>query len=231
MHYDARSPAAGPHLVQLSPGKRERGGVRPERPGLREGPGEPPRRGRTAAPPAAASDSAKLLAAAWGQPLVLTTFRSAAASANREACVRAVAQLLPLAMTSSACDQRRQAHPLAPSAAARRPQALTCQPALGVASELIVAAGRHQHSSPTPESAAPEHLLTRRAVPRCGRELVERSSGGSGIRDLRRPRSTTTPSPGNKEGRPDYDLREISWVAIAEGLIRRWWTCTATPTR
>ncbi|OJX96116.1 MAG: galactonate dehydratase [Micrococcales bacterium 73-15] len=78
---------------------------------------------------------------------------------------------------------------------------ITANPALGVASDLLVAYGARSVLAETPEVYGAEHLLTRRAVsPEVGRRLIDRiawwreyAAAGGGTLD-------NNPSPGNKAG-------------------------------
>ncbi|MBT0773347.1 altronate dehydratase [Kineosporia sp. J2-2] len=78
---------------------------------------------------------------------------------------------------------------------------ITANPALGIASDLLVAAGGTSVLAETPEVFGAEHLLTRRATsPEVGRRLLERiewwkeyAAAGGGSLD-------NNPSPGNKAG-------------------------------
>jgi altronate hydrolase len=78
---------------------------------------------------------------------------------------------------------------------------LTANPALGIASDRLVASGGTSILAETPEVFGAEHLLTRRAVrPQVGRRLLERldwwqeyARAGGGSLD-------NNPSPGNKAG-------------------------------
>jgi len=78
---------------------------------------------------------------------------------------------------------------------------ITANPALGIASDRLVAAGGTSILAETPEVFGAEHLLTRRAVrPEVGRRLLERidwwqeyARAGGGSLD-------NNPSPGNKAG-------------------------------
>ena len=78
---------------------------------------------------------------------------------------------------------------------------ITANPALGVASDLLVAAGGTSVLAETPEVFGAEHLLTRRAVSReVGQQLLDRIAwwqnyvaAGGGTLD-------NNPSPGNKTG-------------------------------
>jgi arabinonate dehydratase len=94
---------------------------------------------------------------------------------------------------------------------------VTANPALGVASDLLVAAGGTTILTETPEVYGAEHLLTRRARTRAiGEKLVaqirwwERYAGMFGVQ------LDNNPSPGNKEGGLTT-IYEKSLGAIAKG--------------
>ncbi|MFV0426274.1 MAG: UxaA family hydrolase [Beutenbergiaceae bacterium] len=94
---------------------------------------------------------------------------------------------------------------------------ITANPALGLASDWLVAAGGTSVLAETPEVYGAEHLLTRRAVrPEVGRKLLDRlqwwreyTAAGGGTMD-------NNPSPGNKAGGLTTIL-EKSLGAVAKG--------------
>ncbi len=94
---------------------------------------------------------------------------------------------------------------------------ITANPALGVASDWLVAMGGTSVLAETPEVYGAEHLLTSRAVsPQVGRKLLERidwwkdyTAAGQGTLD-------NNPSPGNKAGGLTTIL-EKSLGAVAKG--------------
>lgn len=94
---------------------------------------------------------------------------------------------------------------------------ITANPALGRASDLLVAAGGTSVLAETPEVFGAEHLLTRRAVSeQVGRRLLDRldwwqqyAAAGGGTLD-------NNPSPGNKAGGLTTIL-EKSLGAVAKG--------------
>ncbi len=94
---------------------------------------------------------------------------------------------------------------------------ITANPALGIASDLLVAAGGTSILGETPEVFGAEHLLTRRAVRKeVGQRLLERidwwreyTKAGGGSMD-------NNPSPGNKAGGLTTIL-EKSLGAVAKG--------------
>jgi altronate hydrolase len=78
---------------------------------------------------------------------------------------------------------------------------VTANPALGVASDLLVAQGGTSILGETPEIYGAEHLLTRRAVSReVGEKLVERIKWWEWYTGIFGAQINNNPSPGNKEG-------------------------------
>ncbi len=78
---------------------------------------------------------------------------------------------------------------------------VTANPALGVASDLIVQQGGTSILGETTEIYGAEHLLTRRAVtPDVGQKLVDRIKWWEGYTSMFGAEINNNPSPGNKEG-------------------------------
>lgn len=78
---------------------------------------------------------------------------------------------------------------------------VTANPALGIASDLIVQQGGTTILGETPEIYGAEHLLTRRAVTKeVGEKLVERIKWWEWYTSLFGAEINNNPSPGNKEG-------------------------------
>jgi altronate hydrolase len=78
---------------------------------------------------------------------------------------------------------------------------VTANPALGVASDLIVQQGGTSILGETPEIYGAEHILTRRAVSQAiGEKLVERIKWWEWYTSLFGAEINNNPSPGNKEG-------------------------------
>jgi len=78
---------------------------------------------------------------------------------------------------------------------------VTANPALGVASDLVVQQGGTSILGETPEIYGAEHLLTRRAVSReVGEKLVERIKWWEWYTGVFGTEINNNPSPGNKEG-------------------------------
>ena len=94
---------------------------------------------------------------------------------------------------------------------------VTANPALGVASDLLVAQGGTSILAETPEIYGAEHLLTRRAVSRAvGEKLVERIKWWEWYTGIFGTEINNNPSPGNKEGGLTT-IYEKSLGAIAKG--------------
>jgi altronate hydrolase/galactarate dehydratase len=94
---------------------------------------------------------------------------------------------------------------------------ITANPALGAASDLIVAHGGTTILSETPEIYGAEHLLTRRAVNReVGEKIVERIKWWEDYTARNGGEMDNNPSPGNKKGGLTTIL-EKSLGAVAKG--------------
>jgi altronate hydrolase len=94
---------------------------------------------------------------------------------------------------------------------------VTANPALGVASDLLVAHGGTSIIGETPEIYGAEHLLTRRAISRAvGEKLVERIKWWEWYTGIFGAEINNNPSPGNKDGGLTT-IYEKSLGAIAKG--------------
>ncbi|GHC65152.1 UxaA family hydrolase [Neogemmobacter tilapiae] len=94
---------------------------------------------------------------------------------------------------------------------------ITANPALGVASDLLVAHGGTTILSETSEIYGAEHLLTRRAVsPEVGEKLIERIHWWEDYTQRNKGEMNNNPSPGNKKGGLTTIL-EKSLGAVAKG--------------
>ena len=94
---------------------------------------------------------------------------------------------------------------------------ITANPALGVASDMIVAHGGTTILAETPEVYGAEHLLTRRAVStEVGERLVERIKWWEKYTAINGGQMDNNPSPGNKRGGLTTIL-EKSLGAVAKG--------------
>jgi altronate hydrolase len=94
---------------------------------------------------------------------------------------------------------------------------VTANPALGVASDLLIAHGGTSIIGETPEIYGAEHLLTRRAISRpVGEKLVERIKWWEWYTSIFGVEINNNPSPGNKDGGLTT-IYEKSLGAIAKG--------------
>jgi altronate hydrolase len=135
-------------------------------------------------------------------PLVLTIQECGGIGKTVDAGVKAVAELLP-----SVNEIRRQTLPAkhlilgTNCGGSDGNSGVTANPALGVASDMIVAQGGISIIGETPEIYGAEHLLTRRAVSReVGEKLVERIKWWEWYTGIFGAQINNNPSPGNKEG-------------------------------
>jgi altronate hydrolase len=151
-------------------------------------------------------------------PVVLSIQECGGIGKTVEAGVRAVAELLP-----SVNDVKRTNLPAAHlilgtnCGGSDGNSGVTANPALGVASDLLVAQGGASVLAETPEIYGAEHLLTRRAVSReVGEKLVERIKWWEWYTGVFGAEINNNPSPGNKEGGLTT-IYEKSLGAIAKG--------------
>jgi altronate hydrolase len=152
------------------------------------------------------------------KPLVLTIQECGGIGRTVEAGVRALAELLP-----QVNDVRRTELPASKIVLGTNcggsdgNSGVTANPALGVASDLLVAQGGTSIIGETPEIYGAEHLLTRRAVSReVGEKLVERIKWWEWYTGIFGAEINNNPSPGNKEGGLTT-IYEKSLGAIAKG--------------
>src|SRR5262245_9533550 len=152
------------------------------------------------------------------KPLVLTIQECGGIARTVEAGVRAIAELLP-----QVNDVRRTTLPASRLVLGTNcggsdgNSGVTANPALGVASDLLVAQGGTSILGETPEIYGAEHLLTRRAVSRAvGEKLVERIKWWEWYTGVFGAEINNNPSPGNKEGGLTT-IYEKSLGAIAKG--------------
>src|SRR5262249_47296042 len=151
-------------------------------------------------------------------PLVLTIQEGGGIAKTVEAGVRAVADLLP--RVNDVKRTRLSADKLVLGTncgGSDGNSGVTANPALGVASDLLVAQGGTSVLGETPEIYGAEHLLTRRAVSRAvGEKLVERIKWWEWYTGIFGAEINNNPSPGNKEGGLTT-IYEKSLGAIAKG--------------
>ena len=109
---------------------------------------------------------------------------------------------------------------------------VTANPALGVASDLIVQQGGTSILGETPEIYGAEHILTRRAVSKeVGEKLVERIKWWEWYTVHVRRGDQQQPQPRQQGGRPDHDLREVARRDRQGRLDRDGGRVTTTPNR
>jgi altronate hydrolase len=136
------------------------------------------------------------------KPLVLTIQECGGIRKTVDAGVQALAELLP-----QVNDVRRTKLPASKlilgtnCGGSDGNSGVTANPALGVASDLLVAQGGTSILGETPEIYGAEHLLTRRAVSRAvGERLVERIKWWEWYAGIFGAEINNNPSVGNKEG-------------------------------
>jgi altronate hydrolase len=152
------------------------------------------------------------------KPIVLSIQECGGIGKTVEAGVRAVAELLPRVN-----DVKRTRLPASHLTLGTNcggsdgNSGVTANPALGVASDLLVAQGGTSVLAETPEIYGAEHLLTRRAISReVGEKLVERIKWWEWYTGVFGAEINNNPSPGNKEGGLTT-IYEKSLGAIAKG--------------
>jgi altronate hydrolase len=152
------------------------------------------------------------------KPLVLTIQECGGISKTVDAGVRLIAELLP--QVNDVRQTRLPASHLVLGTncgGSDGNSGVTANPALGVASDLLVAQGGTSVIGETPEIYGAEHLLTRRAVSReVGEKLVERIKWWEWYTSVFGTQINNNPSPGNKEGGLTT-IYEKSLGAIAKG--------------
>src|SRR5579883_1169147 len=137
-----------------------------------------------------------------GTPLALSIQECGGIGKTVEAGVKAVAEMLPRVN-----DVRRVQLPAkhlilgTNCGGSDGNSGVTANPALGVASDLMVQQGGTSILGETPEIYGAEHVLTRRAVSReVGEKLVERIKWWEWYTSIFGAEINNNPSPGNKEG-------------------------------
>jgi altronate hydrolase len=152
------------------------------------------------------------------KPVVLSIQECGGIARTVEAGVRAVAELLP--RVNEVKRTRLPACHLVLGTncgGSDGNSGVTANPALGVASDMLVAQGGTSVLGETPEIYGAEHLLTRRAVSRdVGEKLVERIKWWEWYTGIFGAEINNNPSPGNKEGGLTT-IYEKSLGAIAKG--------------
>lgn len=151
-------------------------------------------------------------------PLVLTIQECGGIGKTVDAGVRAVAELLPRVNEVKRTKLSADRIVLGTNCGGSDGNSgVTANPALGVASDLLVAQGGTSIIGETPEIYGAEHLLTRRAVSRAvGEKLVERIKWWEWYTGIFGAEINNNPSPGNKDGGLTT-IYEKSLGAIAKG--------------
>jgi altronate hydrolase len=152
------------------------------------------------------------------KPLVLTIQECGGIGKTVEAGVRVIAELLPRVNGTQRTRLSADKIMLGTNCGGSDGNSgVTANPALGTASDLIVAQGGTSIIGETPEIYGAEHLLTRRAVSReVGEKLVERIKWWEWYTGIFGAEINNNPSPGNKEGGLTT-IYEKSLGAIAKG--------------
>jgi altronate hydrolase len=152
------------------------------------------------------------------RPLVLTIQECGGIARTVEAGVRAIAEMLPQVNAMHRVQLPASKLVLGTNCGGSDGNSgVTANPALGVASDLLVAQGGTSIIGETPEIYGAEHLLTRRAVSRAvGEKLVERIKWWEWYTGIFGAEINNNPSPGNKEGGLTT-IYEKSLGAIAKG--------------
>ncbi|HEY7313266.1 MAG TPA: altronate dehydratase family protein [Gemmataceae bacterium] len=152
------------------------------------------------------------------KPLVITIQECGGIRKTVESGVRAIAELLPRINDVKRTRLSADKIVLGTNCGGSDGNSgVTANPALGVASDLLVAQGGVSIIGETPEIYGAEHLLTRRAASRAvGEKLVERIKWWEWYTSIFGAEINNNPSPGNKEGGLTT-IYEKSLGAIAKG--------------
>jgi altronate hydrolase len=135
-------------------------------------------------------------------PLALSIQECGGIGKTVEAGVKAVAELLPRVSEARRVQLSAKHIILGTNCGGSDGNSgVTANPALGVASDLIVQQGGTSILGETPEIYGAEHILTRRAVSKeVGEKLVERIKWWEWYTSMFGAEINNNPSPGNKEG-------------------------------
>ncbi|MGH7223962.1 MAG: UxaA family hydrolase, partial [Gemmataceae bacterium] len=152
------------------------------------------------------------------KPLVISIQECGGIGKTVEAGVRAIAELLPHVNEVKRTRLSADKIVLGTNCGGSDGNSgVTANPALGIASDLLVAQDGVSILGETPEIYGAEHLLTRRAVSRAvGEKLVERIKWWEWYTGIFGAEINNNPSPGNKEGGLTT-IYEKSLGAIAKG--------------
>jgi altronate hydrolase len=151
-------------------------------------------------------------------PTVLSIQECGGIGKTVEAGVRAVAEMLPRANDARRTKLPAQHLILGTNCGGSDGNSgVTANPALGVASDLLIQQGGTSILGETPEIYGAEHLLTRRAVSRAvGEKLIERIKWWEWYTGVFGAEINNNPSPGNKDGGLTT-IYEKSLGAVAKG--------------
>lgn len=152
------------------------------------------------------------------QPLVLTIQECGGIAKTVDAGVQAIAELLPRVNDVKRVSLQADKLILGTNCGGSDGNSgVTANPALGVASDMLVAQGGISIIGETPEIYGAEHILTRRAVTKeVGEKLVERIKWWEWYTGIWGAEINNNPSPGNKDGGLTT-IYEKSLGAIAKG--------------
>jgi altronate hydrolase len=152
------------------------------------------------------------------RPRVLNIQEEGGITRTIEAATRAVAELMPAANSWTRSEQPASRICLALECGGSDGNSgVTANPALGVATDLLVAQGGTAILGETTEIYGAEHLLTRRAVSRAiGEKLVDRIKWWEWYTGVFGAEINNNPSPGNKAGGLTT-IYEKSLGALAKG--------------
>jgi altronate hydrolase len=152
------------------------------------------------------------------KPVVLTIQECGGIGRTVEAGVQAIARLLPQVNEVRRVELGADKIILGTNCGGSDGNSgVTANPALGVASDLLIQQGGTSIIGETPEIYGAEHLLTRRAVSRdVGEKLIERIKWWEWYTSIFGAEINNNPSPGNKEGGLTT-IYEKSLGAIAKG--------------
>lgn len=152
------------------------------------------------------------------RPLVLTIQECGGIARTIEAGVKAIAEMLPQANDVRRTKMTADRLILGTNCGGSDGNSgVTANPALGIASDLLIAEGGTSILAETSEIYGAEHLLTRRAISReVGEKLIERIRWWEWYTGIWGAQINNNPSPGNKEGGLTT-IYEKSLGAIAKG--------------
>jgi altronate hydrolase len=148
-----------------------------------------------------------------GAPLALSIQECGGIGKTVEAGVKAVAELLPRVNDVKRVQLPAKHIILGTNCGGSDGNSgVTANPALGVASDLIVQQGGTSILGETPEIYGAEHILTRRAVSKeVGEKLVERIKWWEWYTSMFGAEINNNPSPRQQGRRTHDDLREVAW--------------------